>query len=831
MPLVGQRALLAAFWFMIMIAALSAPNYAQTGSSPPNGVQAASGEQDGTELTLVVKDGGMKLGEAIVRIKSDNSISIRRDAFLVAVKEAFRKEAMDALSNSLSSKDNLTISDIQNAGLVISFDAVALELAIEPKVEQRPRGEIDATVQGSIAPENVLQPATVSGFVNTRFGAAYERVEGSPGGYSYPALMFEGGARWQDFVVEAEGLLETDGVFSRQATRLVFDMANEAVRITAGDLDLRPEGSFSVPPILGVAIEKSYSDLQPNKNIRPIGKRSFRIERLSDVQVLVNGAEARRLRLQPGEYDLNDLPLASGTNNIQLRIKDDFGRDETVDFSILFNRALLDPGISEWSLAAGFATNVGLGSPSYDPDSRIVTGTYRRGISESITGSTSGQASEQTALLGGSALAQTVFGLASLEAAASATSVGDVGWSAGTQLELQTAQLSDSLNSAQFGVEFLSQDFTRALNQVRTEGARVRLSGSIGQRLPGDISASLSGYLQIAEEELDRGYGAGFSLSKSIDQEWTLSFSGSYDQRNDTSVTESGGMALFGRLNFRPDTNSSITAQYESPSNTASIGGQTNFRDQDRTAALSAEWEHTPATGEEDADTLANADLYYSDTRIEINASHGRSFERFTSGTKMRRTSINAGVGLAFADGRVAVGRPVRSGFAIVDIHDSLSDSEIKIDPLGDSHKAGYDGLGPILVSDISAYSRTTLPYEVDNLPVGYDVGAGAFEFFAPYKSGYRVMIGSEFSVTAAGTLTDREGKPLPLQAGTLSSEAFPDKRIVAFTNGVGVFSAPGLRAGEWLFELNDDPSKKYVVRIPADAGSYVELGVLAPRS
>ena len=832
MPLVGQRTLLAAYWFALMTSVSTSLAFAQ--DLPSNMAEsgaAAQADGDAAEITLAVKDNGIKLGDAIVRIGRDNTISIKRDSFLIAIREVFRQQALDELSASIPSTDYLSLDDIQTAGLAVSFDENQLELNIQPKVEQRPRGEIAGTIKSVESTDGVVQPAGLSAFVNARFGFAYKRNEGSPGAWEYPAIMLEGASRWQGLVVEAEGFAETDGLFRRQATRLSYDMPAEAVRITAGDLDLRPSGSFSVPPLLGVAIEKSYADLQPTRNIRPTSKRSFRLERPSEVRVLVNGVEARRLHLQPGEYDLNDLPLASGTNNIRLQIKDDFGKEEMVDFSILFNRTLLDPGISEWSVAGGTLAMPGLGAPVYAEDAPVFSASYRQGISESLTAAASAQASEQTTLLGIAALSQTPLGLASIDLTASGTSENAFGWSASAQLELEAAQMWSSLNSAQFGLELFSQDFVGSLNQVPSEGSRLRVTGGLGQRLPADISASLSGYYQFADEELDEGFGASFSVSKAISDQWSVSLSGSYDHRQSAGAADLPGMSLFARFNYRPDTDTSVTAEYDHTSHTASVGGGSNFRAGDKRASVNAAWEHTPASPSDQGETLANADLYYADTRIEINATHGRSFEGLTSETTTRRTAVNAGMGLAFADGALAFGRPVRGGFAIVDVHKSLDRSDIKIDPFDGSFKAGSDGWGPMLVSDISTYSRATLPYEVDNLPAGYDIGTGAFEFFAPYKAGYKLLIGSEFSLTATGTLLDAGGKPAVLQAGTVTAPRYPDKRIVAFTNADGIFSVPGLKDGDWQLELNDDPSLKYTLHIPEDAGALVELGTLTPGS
>ncbi len=63
----------------------------------------------------------------------------------------------------------------------------------------------------------------------------------------------------------------------------------------------------------------------------------------------MNGRRVRTVTLEPGRYNLRDLPLASGTNNIQVRVTDDVGRVETIAFPFVFDTNLLIAGEQEFS--------------------------------------------------------------------------------------------------------------------------------------------------------------------------------------------------------------------------------------------------------------------------------------------------------------------------------------------------------------------------------------------------------------------------------------------------------------------------------------------------
>jgi len=83
-------------------------------------------------------------------------------------------------------------------------------------------------------------------------------------------------------------------------------------------LEPQGRGFQAVPDIAGVSIFRSYSVLNPQQVIRPRGDRTFRLERPSTVEVIVNGQQVRRLQLAPGNYNLPDFPFAQGGNHLRL---------------------------------------------------------------------------------------------------------------------------------------------------------------------------------------------------------------------------------------------------------------------------------------------------------------------------------------------------------------------------------------------------------------------------------------------------------------------------------------------------------------------------------
>jgi outer membrane usher protein len=109
---------------------------------------------------------------------------------------------------------------------------------------------------------------------------------------------------------------------------------------------------------------------------------------------------------------------------------------------------------------------------------------------------------------------------------------------------------------------------------------------------------------------------------------------------------------------------------------------------------------------------------------------------------------------------------------------------------------------------------------------VGYDLGRGNVRIFPPYRSGYLVTAGSDYSITAIGTLLDQTGAPVSLLAGRAVELAAPDRTpVTVFTNRAGRFGLSGLRPGRWRIEMPTEPAQSVIIDVPEKAQGVVRLG------
>ena len=144
-----------------------------------------------------------------------------------------------------------------------------------------------------------------------------------------------------------------------------------------------------------------------------------------------------------------------------------------------------------------------------------------------------------------------------------------------------------------------------------------------------------------------------------------------------------------------------------------------------------------------------------------------------------------------------------------------------------DNIRGKSDAFGPAVVSGIPAYVQQNLPVDVAGLPTGYSLGDSGFDLKPSYKAGYKLVVGSGYSVSALGNLKNAYGEALGLATGIASDGT---KQVTVFTNQSGKFAADGLAPGEWKLVMeSDDGQITYLINIPSDTQGLLRLGTLKP--
>jgi len=812
-------------------------------------------------------------GEITIRIDADDSIHVPKAALISALKPVLDPADQARLATIPEAGDNVALTAVTRAGFDVSYDQAALELRYKETPNPDRVSELSMRGKKSVrSTANDAKPAFVSGYLNMFVGADHRWPERTSEAASSARLGLQAVMRAGNVVFENDlaydGLVDTATCptgavctydhaqgFKRQRSTFVYDMPEHDVRVYSGDVAPETTSFQRSPDVLGFVIEKSGQTFRPGESIKASGRSSFRLERPATVDVTVNGIVAQTLTLKPGTYRLSDLPLSTGANAVELVITDDTGAKRALRFDAHFDGDLLAVGQDEWSVSGGVPSFLRDNERVYRPSELFATGFYRRGVTDEITGEAHLQADHYVVMGGLGAATVTPYGLIGIRGAVSA-GAPDVGLAINMTYALPNvdgpfAYWTGKRDSFRLGAGLRSSGFrapggflTTATGVLTAQQRyKLRLSASHAMPLGNGINLSLAGHYQFDDaDQIEQStytltgdrYSLDATLSSALTPWSTGSLTTGYSNETQVSTDRlaaiSGELRVMARISFRPADNASAATTYDSLNKEATLSGSYGA------GRGIGRWDTNVDVTQRDHDqTRANGSLGYYGNRADVRVAHSGGLNLLDAkgsapASTSQRTSVTVGTALMFADGAFGIGAPVRgNGFAIIEPHSSLAGKRVTVGT-DDEIVAHSDFLGPAVVSGIAAYQPSTQSIDVEDAPVGYDLGAGSFTTHAPYRAGYKIPLGSAYSVTTFGTLESSTGEPIALLTGKAIAAADPARQVEVFTNGSGKFAAEGLAPGRWSVVMaTDGAPTTFILEIPSGTQGLFKAGTLKP--
>ena len=785
----------------------------------PEGQQSLNQTGRAVTLTVPAKDGSLYLGDVVLTISPDDRVEFSSARMLDLLSNIVAPSALEALRGSLGGLAVATPDNFAQAGVRIDYNPQTLELQLGIPSEIRAAQGLSISNLDRERFGNFVAPAGFSAYLNARGNIDYSH-RGSDTGFGDPVIFLDMASRLKGVVFETQALWTPGGVsdFQRQGSRFVIDDLNSLVRWTVGDLQQVARGYQAAQPTLGASVLRSYSALQPQVVARPRGQRSFTLDRPSTVEVYVNGQVVRRLQLQPGNYNLSDFPFTQGSNDVRLAIIDDAGRTEILRFNIFFDQTQLAEGLSEFGLYGGVKSTLGVDGPDYDDD-WTVSGFYRYGVNDNLTLGGNYQSDAESAMIGIEAVFGTAIGTFGVQFAASENDSTPSGQAATVTFQRTIQRSNGRADSLNFSYQHRSAYFSPAGVIPGVNPFSDEYGFGYTHAFSDDVFAGVD--LRFSK---GRGNQPDFSNYRST-LGWRLSPSTSLttDLLYEDGLRGSEVAALIG-LTVRIGNYSSLRGDFDSRDNRARLGYQTINGQGVGSYNVSADVERS------DNGSGLNGNFNYIANRAEVGISHFSTFEDTFGSTQDQRSSLRVGTALAFADGTFSIGRPIFDSFAVVKGHRSTNGADILIEPTPEGYLANTGALGTAVMPNLPAYSEQTITIDAPEAPVGVDLGTGSFRVFPPYRSGYRLIVGSEYAFSAIGTLLGADGAPLSLVSGTAVEVSEPDRSpITLFTNRAGRFGLSGLRPGRWRIDMLGQDPVTYYIDVPQDAQGVLRFDNLKP--
>ena len=768
---------------------------------------------------------GVDCGEVKFTVSGKpEDLRVDAEALLKALGSRVKPETIAKLKESVDADGNLSWQRLKEIGLEATFDERELMAVIRIPPELRLSRTI--SIYGPRLPmdaELARKPSVVSAYLNLRTGLDYveQSASGANEGRQPVQLGSEAAIRAGPMVLEADAAYQeqSDNPVRRDNTRLVYDLPDRLLRLSLGDLSYPVAGQQSFQPLLGFTVARNFS-LQPYRVTQPLGQTTFLLKRPSRVEVLVNGETVQTLQLQAGSHDLHDFQFASGANNVTLRITDDVGHVEVMALAFSFDSRLLAQGEQEFSYSVGVPSRIEDNELRYEESDPAFSLFHRLGVRDNLTLGLNLQGDTHLQMLGAEGVWANPWGTLQPEMALSHGPGDRVDYTARMQYRyFNAATRYSSGNIWTFAAQFWSESFGTLGSSLSTNRPIVELSAGYSRRLTSSLSSGVGGIYQLSREGGSDLQGVNIFLSKGWRNQLGMQLTMDC-RRHGQGTTEYRAYISF-NWSFG-HSRQTLYGSYDSLARQERIDWAYN-------PAQTVGGVHANAGVQQNEDsTDLHGGLRYVGYRTETELSHDLATPGGSGGGVDNRDSLRFGSAIVYAEGHVAVSRPVTDSFVMVVENPALEGKPIGLDPIGERYSARADRLGPGVLPDLQSYLVRKLTIDAPDLPPGYELGPDTFTLWPTYRSGTVIHAGTGATVLLRGVLRTADGKPVTLQTGTvhaLDNPAF--KPLPMFTNRGGRFVVEGLQPGRYELRMLADANAKLSFEIPKGRTGVFEIGDL----
>ena len=465
----------------------------------------------------------------------------------------------------------------------------------------------------------------------------------------------------------------------------------------------------------------------------------------STVEVLVNNARRLSQRVEPGPFDLSNVPIVSGAGEIDLVVRDLLGRETVVRQSYYASPQLLAPGLSDFSFEAG-RLRTGFGTDSSYGDA-FGAATWRQGLSASLTGEARLEL-QPGRRAGGAELAGLLGTWAVARVAAAAASGDRQGVHESGHLFKAGIERSTARGGATLQYEYASRKFApfgEGLGPATVnQRARDRWLVSLG----GSLWAAVSGGASIVSQtrwdgERVKLLGLSLSLPLAHDASMTLSANKRLDRDQSWSAALTASFPLGDGINTTTRVDRGADGKFSAAASAA----------RNAPAGTGLGWRAQAATT---PGQRAQLGLQYNTDRAEWALDATASADAQVSTRVGNRGTVGWFEGVVFAS------RPVGEGSMAVVRVDGIEGV-----PIMRSHQTvtKTDARGLAFVPGLLPWQTNLIAIDPVDLPLDVDMSSTIKEVVPYARSGVVVDFVVRRTRQALVLMHQRDGTPVPLGA------------------------------------------------------------------
>lgn len=599
---------------------------------------------------------------------------------------------------------------------------------------------------------------------------------------------------------------------ARLLTHLTWDFPSSLERFRAGDVVGRSGDLGSQVVVGGLALATS-EELDPFRVRTPGIDVSGVATTPSDVKVQVNGLPVLETEVDPGAFEIRNLPYALGAGMTQIEITDAFGRTTTYEAPFYNSRSLLRQGLHEFGYYLGAVRE----TPGTEPDEYeelAFFGSHRYGFTDRFSASIEAEGTETRGHVGGS-FTLLPWRIGEFSAAYAASRDGDTRGSAGL-LAYEYAGRRISLNL--FG-QTATRDYATVVESALDDKIRQQWLAALGFRVGADGSLVLS--KRHFEPYVEEGFydvGATYThklgdqmvLLLRANERTTLPDSGEPEVTHVASATL---LVLFG----------------------ARATGTVGYDQEDERAVSRMRYQVSPPVGEGFGlradvahDSLQEADSGYNGSLLA--QYHGRWAEYGIEQVRvveLNATTLHLAGSVAAIDGGVHLSRPIGDSFALV------RTSGLEGVRVSSAHQevGRTDDDGELLVPNLISYGDNAIEIEQRDIPFEYAVPTLDSHIAPQFRSGAVVDFRLVRTQAFIGVMRlEQDGARATADLATLEIQLPDGERQVVIGRG-GEFYLENVPPGSYPVRVfRQDVECATEMEFPASEETFVDLGEITCR-
>jgi outer membrane usher protein len=693
---------------------------------------------------------------------------------------------------------HLRLSSLQDVLLDVDSRELTISITLRPDAFGTQNFSLSTK-----APLRVTVPNRSNAQWNYRVG--YEEISGQSSAHTVENLVRAWSRGWLFQYQDSYASDLPEPRYVRQSTNLIYDLIESMQRFVAGDIIALSGELGTTRNLAGLGFSRVF-DTQPSFVSNPTASFLGSVSFPSTAEIYVDGVRVATQRINPGNYQFNNLDYYGGLRNTEVVIRDPYGGRRVLSRSYYFTDQLLKAGLQDYSYNLGVERH-NVGTRSNDYSGTAWSAYHRYGWSDRLTVGLRGDGNSEAYSAGpAAAIGLGDFGIVggsySLRHNSKLDQTGDAWlarysfdswhWSARAQIRESDRAYSVSVadptslalprRDTLLGVGYNSVDWgnlSYSITRSSLHDGSFRNANTVGYSI--NLKSALQLFATVSRVRQDTGDGwegfVGASLSWGGGHNASVTRQRTIDAGNLDTVEVSKSAPEGEGSGYR------VAWNRTGEGSTLEPFGQLNTRYWIFTADASVKTSGDPAAGE--------------------------------------RFGVAAAGAVVFAGGQWALTRPVQSSFAMVKV------AELEgVRVYRNNQEAGRtDGRGLYVIPTVSSYAYNSISIEPQDIPLDYKITALTQTVVPPL---------------GAGVLTSFDLKPIRAYEGTLKArlprgESAVEHISVSLTRGERSSSFITGYGGEFYLEdvepgdyratfLLSDLVCRFVLRLPQTSATLARL-------